>query len=222
VGLLPLARKTRLYLKHKGALRVRHSDVYHPLLTDVEWERTLACVPSLSGYPGSYADIFLDEGMESERITELAEELKRESDPQSGKRLIDAVYTEEVYGAGPFAPREPHLLLLPNEGITFNMHLGGKSYWSPTSRVRGTHQKDGVLYAFGKGIRQGFRAPKAEVYDLVPTVLRAMGLPLPHAFDGRVLEELFVEQEQERLAAQIDSGTQIGLTRNRLKKLLED
>jgi predicted AlkP superfamily phosphohydrolase/phosphomutase len=222
VGLLSIARKTKGYLKHTGALKVRHTDVYHPLLTDIEWERTLACVPSLSGYPGSYADIFLDGGMDAGRIAELAEDLKREVDPQSGKTLIDAVYTSEVFGQGPFAPREPHLLLLPNEGITFRMNLGSQWFWSQTSRVRGTHQKDGVLYAYGKDIRHGFKAPNSQIYDLVPTVLRAMDLPLPHTFDGRVLDELFVQQDQERLPVPVGNVRPESLTRQRLKKLLED
>ena len=160
--------------------------------------------------------------MDAGRIAELAQDLKREFDPQSGKTLIDAVYTNEVFGEGPFALREPHLLLLPNEGITFRMNLGSQWFWSQTSRVRGTHQKDGVLYAYGRDIRHGFKAPNSQIYDLVPTVLRAMDLPLPHTFDGRVLEELFVQQDQERPPASVGKVRQEGLTRQRLKKLLED
>ena len=222
IGLLSLARKTRRRLKHAGALKVVHSDVYHPLLLDIDWERTLAYVPSLSGYPGSYVDIFLREDLDAESLAEMCEDLKQQVEPQSGKALVHALYTTEAFGEGPYAPREPHLLLLPNDGITFRMNLGGKSLWDEASKTRGTHQKDGVLYAYGAGIKSGFKAPDAEIYDIVPTILRSMGLPLPHAFDGRVLEELFVtDKRTEQMSPTVGSGTEAGLARRKLQKLLE-
>jgi hypothetical protein len=53
---------------------------------------------------------------------------------------------------------------------------------------------------------------------VVPTVLRGMGLPLPYAFDGRVLDELFVESKPNELALDAAEG---GLARRKLQKLLE-
>lgn len=222
LGLLPLAQQTKRYLKRSGTLHVRHSDVYHPLLADIDWEHTRAYAPSLSGYPGSYADIFLDSDLDSTSIAELSADLKQQMDSKSGKTLIDAIYTTEVFGEGPFAPREPHLLLLPTDGITFRMNLGSKYLWSQTSKVRGTHQKDGVLYAYGRGFKQGFKAPNAEIYDLVPTVLRSMDLPLPQTFDGRILDDLFVQPDQTPIPVTVHSGGQDGLLQRRLKKLLEN
>ena len=218
VRLLPLARKAKKYLKHKGALKVRHSDVYHPILANIDWERTVAYVLSLSGYPGSYADIIFNEHLDAEAIAELAEDLKQQVDPESGKSLIDAIYTNEVYGEGPFALPEPHLLLLPNDGITFRMDLGSKWLWQKTSQVRGTHQKEGVLYAYGGGIKKGFKAPNAEIYDLVPTVIRSMGLPLSNTFDGRVLDELFVQRDDPD---HTPMAAESGFARRKLEKLLE-
>jgi len=45
-----------------------------------------------------------------------------------------------------------------------------------------------------------------------------MGLPLPHTFDGRVLEELFVT---EQLSTAGVSNTEGNLARRKLQKLLE-
>jgi predicted AlkP superfamily phosphohydrolase/phosphomutase len=221
-GLLSLVRKVKVALKNAGALKVNHSDWYHPLLTDIDWERTVAYVPSLASYPGSYADIFFNESVNAQIVSELAEDLKCQVDPWSGKPLIDAIYTNEVFGEGPYARREPHLLLLPSDGFTFRIDLGHKSMWDETSKVRGTHHKDGVLYAYGSGIKQGFKAPNAEIYDLVPTVLHTMGLPLPYKFDGRVLDELFVEAEKfQQTAVAADAATKSGMARRKLNKLLE-
>jgi predicted AlkP superfamily phosphohydrolase/phosphomutase len=224
VGLLSLARKAKRALKSAGMMKKPYVDLHQPLLNDIDWEHTLAHAPSYSGFGGAYADIFLSKDMSAERIAELCEDLKRQVDPKNGRPLIDAIYTTEVFGTGPYAPSEPHLLLLPTDGITFRMSLGNKRLWDeamvandPGKRC-GSHQKDGVLYAFGGGFKRGFKAPNAEIYDVVPTVLRGMGLPLPYAFDGRVLDELFVESKPNELALDAAEG---GLARRKLQKLLE-
>lgn len=226
-GLLALARKTKKTLKSAGIVKKKRHGVYKPLLADVDWQHTQAYVPSMSGYGGAYADIFLDASMEAGRITELSEDLKRQIDPKTGQPLIDAIYTTEVYGSGPYAPPEQHLLLLPSDGITFNMGLGNKWLWNDefvgrdSKKRRGSHQKDGVLYAYGAGMKQGFKAPNAEIYDLVPTVIYSMGLPMPHEFDGRVLNELFVEGHKQVEQSLASNNVEGGLARRKLKKLLE-
>lgn len=228
VGLLSLAQRAKKTLKSAGLVKKKsEGGLYRPALSDVDWARTVACVPSLSGYGGGYADIVLSPGMTAEQIARLCADLKRQVDPVTGKTLIDTIYTNEVYGTGPYALHEPHLLLLPTDGITFNMSLGNKRLWSDVStgrdanKGRGSHQKDGVFYAYGAGIKHGFKLPSAEIYDLVPTVLRGMGLPFPHAFDGRVLEELFEESKQVAIVGAGENGSEGGLARSRLKKLLE-
>lgn len=220
--LLSLARKTRKALKISGVITEEAVDVYRPVLTDVDWRQTLAYVPSISGFGGGYADIFLTDSLDVERVAKLCTDLKNQVDPQTGQPLVEALYTTEVFGTGPYAPPEPHVLLLPNDGITFRMSFGNRRLWDTASKTRGTHQKDGVLYAYGGGIKHGFKAPNAQVYDLVPTVLHSMGLPLPCAFDGRVLDELFLEgKKEEQVAAMPRSGTEGGKARRKLQKMLE-
>ncbi len=221
VGLLSLARKTKKILKRTGALQDDIADVYQPVLTDIDWEGTEAYVPSMSGFLGGYADIFLGKDVSETAVADLCEDLRRQRDPRTGRPLIDAIYTTEVFGTGLYAPREPHLLLLPTDGITFRMNFGNTRLWDDANTTRGTHQKDGVLYAYGGGIKEGFKAPNAELYDIVPTVLHSMGLPQPGAFDGRVLDELFVEREQVAPSLAAVNGTEGNLVRSKLKKLLE-
>jgi predicted AlkP superfamily phosphohydrolase/phosphomutase len=215
VGLRSIARKVKRSLKTANLWVQQDSGegLDRPVLDDMDWERTLAYVPSFSGFQGGYADIFLSPAMSAEQQAELIEDLKSQVHPKTGKPFIEAIYTTEVFGEGPFAPREPHLLLLPTDGVTFRVTLGNERLWDDLGKAFGSHQKDGVLYAFGGGIKKGFKAPNAEIYDLVPTVLRSMGLPLPYEFDGRVLDELFEEQKAQ--------GTESGLARRKLKKLLE-
>jgi predicted AlkP superfamily phosphohydrolase/phosphomutase len=225
LGLRSIARKIKRSLKTAGmwALPGFEAGLDRPALADIDWEQTLAYVPSFSGFPSGYADIFLSPDLAPARIEELRADLLRQRDPKDGKPLIDEMYATEVYGTGPFAPREPHLLLLPNDGITFRVELGNERLWEDLGKAFGSHHKDGVLYARGRGLKRGFKAPDAEIYDLVPTLLRSMNLPLPHVFDGRVLDELFVEGEALEQAAAVASGSISGggLARRKLQKLLE-
>ena len=122
-----------------------------------------------------------------------------------------------MYGSGPHVLNEPHLLLLPHDGVTFRVELGNRSLWEDLGKSFGSHHTDGVLYAYGAPFKRGFKAPNAEIYDLVPTLLRAMDLPLPHAFDGHVLEELFLENP----AADAILSSEGGLTKRKLQKLQE-
>src|SRR5579863_3675988 len=206
LGLRSVARRVKKSLKSAG-VGAHFSDeqgLNRPALDDIDWEKTRAYVPSLSGFPSGYADIFLSPDMTPEEISAICEDLKQQVHPGTGKPLIDEAFTTEVFGSGQFAPGEPHLLLLPNDDITFRVELGNQQIWEDLGKAYGSHHKNGIFYAYGNGIKQGFKAPNAEIYDLVPTVLRSMGLPLPYTFDGRVLEELFVEQknvEPQRAAA---------------------
>jgi len=49
--------------------------------------------------------------------------------------------------------------------------------------------------AGGAGIRSGVRLSGAEIIDIAPTVLHAMGLPVPDDMEGQVLRGLFGAEE---------------------------
>ncbi len=220
--LLSLVRKAKKALKKSGFITQEAVDMYRPVLSDVDWQQTTAYVPSVSGFGGGYADIFLTDDLDAARVAELCADLKNLVDPVTDQPLVDALYTTEVFGTGPYAPPEQHLLILPNDGVTFRMSFGNERLWDTASKTRGTHQKDGVLYAYGSGIKCSFKAPNAEIYDLVPTVLRSMNLPFPCEFDGRVLDELFEGRKQvEHISLATVDGAEVGLARRKLKRLLE-
>jgi len=150
-------------------------------------------------------------------MDDLRGELLELTDPINGHKLVDAIYGTEVFGQGPFQPREEHLLLLPTDGYTFTPVLGQPWLWDRERRLFGTHQIDGVLYACGPSIKAGIKGPPAEIYDVVPTVLRTMNLPLPDNLDGRVIEDIFIPRTSvapERETAQTTVA-------RKLKKLLE-
>ncbi len=68
----------------------------------------------------------------------------------------------------------------------------GKIPWS------GTHFLDeppaGIFVAAGPGIRRGESVAGASVYDIAPTILRALGFPTAEDQTGRALDEIFTPE----------------------------
>ncbi|RMD84910.1 MAG: hypothetical protein D6815_03175 [Candidatus Dadabacteria bacterium] len=64
--------------------------------------------------------------------------------------------------------------------------------------LSGSHRKEGVLIAAGPGIRKGARIEGASVYDITPTLLHYLGLPVAQDMDGRVLVDLFTGELASR------------------------
>jgi len=61
------------------------------------------------------------------------------------------------------------------------------------------HQRDGVLLAWGDGIRTNHDAGTTDIENIAPTILYAMGLPVAENLDGLVIEELFESRLLARL-----------------------
>ena len=71
----------------------------------------------------------------------------------------------------------------------------------------GDHTLDGIILMRGPGIAAGAEVQDADLYDMAPTLLYAMGLPVPEALPGRVLTEAFTpEALQERPVATKPGG----------------
>jgi hypothetical protein len=57
---------------------------------------------------------------------------------------------------------------------------------------------DGMIVLHGTGVRRAASLERAKITDIAPTILWAMGLPVPRYMDGEVLEAAF---EPEAVAA---------------------
>jgi predicted AlkP superfamily phosphohydrolase/phosphomutase len=197
VGLLPLARKARKTYQHfypKPPMEMKKS-IFQPYFSDLNWDKTRACVLSSMAFSGGNADIFMSPGTTPEEMEELRLALAAEKDPRTGEPLAEAVYASDVLGIGPFRPEEEHLILLPTRGTTFHLGIGRTNVWETLEESKGVHEKEGVFYAWGSGIRQGVRLDPLQIYDLVPTVLQSLGISADEPFDGRVVREMFAGEQ---------------------------
>ncbi|MBD3170514.1 MAG: hypothetical protein GF307_13600 [candidate division Zixibacteria bacterium] len=55
--------------------------------------------------------------------------------------------------------------------------------------ISGGHNKTAVLILYGDGINPGHTINDADIYDVYPTILAIMGMPIPGDIRGRVLDE---------------------------------
>jgi predicted AlkP superfamily phosphohydrolase/phosphomutase len=198
VGLLDTVRRAKRQVEARieeaGAAEPRVIQRLVPYLTREEELAAGVSVPSWTGAGGGYAALTITRPLSTQQLIELRAGLLAVRDPSTDQPLLDAIYSSDVFGTGPYAPETECLLLLPSDGNTFTPVLGKPQLWDYVPRAHGTHHKDGVFYACGPSIRAGMDGPTGvpfEVCDVMPTVLRAMGLPIPEGVDGRVLEEIF-------------------------------
>jgi len=121
--------------------------------------------------------------------TKLRQALMAATDPVSGKPLFAKIYSREEIYDGPYLHQAPDLILVPGD-IHWNLGgaVGNKTVDQPI--VSGKHHPQGVYIAWGKEVQPGQEQP-ADIYDIAPTALHVMGLPVPEDCDGQVRLEWF-------------------------------
>ena len=199
--------RNRLPLRHWVAehvpLRLRQEALAVRQATNlIDWAQTRAYRVPLQ-FPAEGIEINLrgrqpqgvvTPGIEYETLRdEIIAGLRQLKDPESGEPVVRAIWRrEELYPDG-----DPNAL--PDILFITAPHLGcGSGLESTFSRVplsflerlNGDHTMEGITYFWGQGVKAGQRI-ELNMLDLAPTLLWAMGLPVPQAMDGRVLKEVF-------------------------------
>jgi len=170
---------------------------------DADWSRSKAY--SFGRHLGSiYLNVkgrepegIVEPGQEYEEVREQIIDLARQFvDPLTGEPLIGEILKREDVYEGPYLERAPDLILRPRDekNIFFGLaDFGSNTTVDTVYRYSGMHRDYGLLVLSGKGVRKGFSVEGAGIQDLAPTILYAMGCPVPQDMDGRVLTEVFTE-----------------------------
>ncbi|MDH4187717.1 MAG: alkaline phosphatase family protein, partial [Nitrospira sp.] len=135
-------------------------------------------------------------GGEYEQVREqILEQSRQLIDPATRQPVVVRAYKREELYHGPHAERAPDIVLVLAEDYT-----GGANVQPPLtttvdpsllSKVNGEHRIQGVLLACGPIIRQDVWVQNARLVDIAPTILYALGEPVPEEMDGVVLGDLF-------------------------------
>lgn len=173
---------------------------------DVDWARSSAY--SFGRHLGSiYLNVrgrepggIVAPGREYEEIREqIILASQQMLDPANGRALIGHVYRREEIYQGPFLEHAPDLILVPaaETDIFFGLSdFGFNRTIDTVYRYSGMHRDKGLIIAAGPGVQAGVGLEGARIIDLAPTVLHAMGLPIPAEMDGRVLESIYTGSSQ--------------------------
>lgn len=168
------------------------------LAPPVDWARTRAVAgsPATEGVFVNRDVVEGDSAYEALR-DEIMAALLELRDPDTDQAVVHAVHRREELYEGPFLDMLPDVVLdmgdnpyLISDSLTADQVLAPL----PPEQLQGRHRPLGVFAAAGPDIRPLGRFEGARIVDVAPTVLYALGLPIPDDMDGRPLVEIFSDE----------------------------
>ena len=124
---------------------------------------------------------------------EIKSQLLALKDPATGACVAKAVHEREAVYSGPYVGQAPDLVIQEDGRYAYRTDWSERAF-APASQYgvdkSGSHRTHGILLlhgpSFGRGTIQG-----AELQDVTPTLLAALGEGVGEDMDGRVLTEAF-------------------------------
>ena len=120
--------------------------------------------------------------------------LRELRDPGTGRPVLAHAWRREELYDGPSLPKMPDIIFsfgdqpyLASDSLSAPQTIAP----IPSDYLQGRHCPEGIFLAVGAGIAPGVHVQGASVFDLVPTILHTLDLPLPDDLDGRPLTEVF-------------------------------
>lgn len=207
--------RMRRWLGHRVAVVKRHLE--SSLTTQaIDWSKTRAYALGAGGnifinLRGREPHGIVNPGAEYERVRQdIVAGLEGLCDPETGERVVARVHRREELYTGPYVDRAPDLVVewrdygywgrdrvTPGTRQLFQVERTWEFSDLPLS---GSHRLDGILIAYGAGIRKGARIQGARIIDLAPTILHLFGIAPPAFMDGRVLTGLLTDQTAAALS----------------------
>jgi predicted AlkP superfamily phosphohydrolase/phosphomutase len=124
--------------------------------------------------------------------------------PYTGQPMVKRVYRREEVYSGPYVEHAPDLLIEweLDEGYSYLFRTSTGKKRPPvgildreeSKRVKsGDHRSEGIFLASGPQLIAPMELKEVKITDLAPTILYALGLPVPAGMDGNVLTEIFTD-----------------------------
>lgn len=138
---------------------------------------------------------------------EIMEKLKLLRDPVTGEKVVDSVLLKEEAYTGSFLDLSPDIIVqFKDYAYSIGESVVRKGLIiDRRSEPLGNHHIDGVLLAHGSDIARGRKVEDAQIVDTAPTILYALGLPVPDYYDGKALTDLFEDDFVKRNPVQLQN-----------------
>ena len=184
--------------RQREAIRQR---LDHAVAPPIDWSQTKAYFSGLTGEAiyihlrGRDSDGIVEPGVPYEELRkQIIRALLELRDPQTGEIVVAGAYRREELYDGPYVDQLPDIVFsladrpyLPSEQLATSTVIAPL----PGEAGGGRHQPTGIFLAAGAGIQHSGSFASANIVDLAPTILFALGVPVPADMDGRVLTEMF-------------------------------
>jgi predicted AlkP superfamily phosphohydrolase/phosphomutase len=124
----------------------------------------------------------------------LRAELPDLTDPETGARLVERVWSREELFEGPYLDDMPDVIVEYAESYTGGAELSGPLVRDVDPfflrRDSGYHRSDGILAAAGPGVSGVDFPGEAHIADIAPTILALLGQPISTDIDGRPIHAI--------------------------------
>jgi predicted AlkP superfamily phosphohydrolase/phosphomutase len=144
-------------------------------------------------------------GEEYERIrTRILEEVRTLRHPGTGEPVVLEAYRREELYHGERLETAPDLILVTQDCYKGGTGMGELVSDVPLdvlSHLSGVHRMDGIILAQGPHVRRKAQIEQAGIIDVAPTILYALGMPIPSDMDGKPLTTIFEKEYIHETAA---------------------
>jgi predicted AlkP superfamily phosphohydrolase/phosphomutase len=131
-------------------------------------------------------------------LEEARSALLQLASPEDNEPVFERVLRRDEAFNGAWSRRLPDLVMIPrHDEYVYNERPSYGDVIVPADSTTGTHSRDGIFIAWGRGIENGatFATPP-NLRDVGPTALASLVCPLTNDMDGRALLELFSDATQ--------------------------
>jgi predicted AlkP superfamily phosphohydrolase/phosphomutase len=159
----------------------------------VDWERSIAFAPEQNLTCGMLY-MLSDDAEDTTRVVEALENL---TDDTGTPVDVDVSLPTERYH-GPKTELAPDILFTVDDfecatDPRYTTAEGNLSEGPPSGARSGGHRTEGIYVAAGTGVDPG-EGDEASLLDVAPTILYAMGEPIPEVMDGSPLMDVFTSE----------------------------
>jgi len=179
--------------------KVEHGGAF---LSEIDWSRTRAFFAQDKGVwvnlSGREREGIVSESEFVSVLEEARSALLRLTSPEDNEPIFEQVLRRDEAFNGAWSRRLPDLVMIPRrDEYVYNERPSYGDVIVPADSTTGTHSRDGIFIAWGRGINQDATfTTQPNLRDVGPTALASLECPLTNDMDGRALLESFSRPTQ--------------------------